>query len=54
MIMNFIVTTHIYCILICLYRELFEVRVGTFGAIMKMLEVIGVYMYLTVFIVCLS
>ena len=45
---------HGYSILICLSRELFDVRIGTFGSIMKMLEVIGVYLYLAVLIICLS
>ena len=46
--------THVYAIFICLYRELFEVRIGFIGGIMKLFEVIGVYLYLTVLIVCLS
>ena len=52
--MVFIIVTHAYSIFICLYREIFEVRVSTFGGIMKFLEVIGVYLYLAVFISCLT
>lgn len=52
--MVFIMVVHVYSIFICLYREIFEVRISTFGGIMKFLEVIGVYLYLAVFISCLT
>ena len=53
-LMTFIMVIHVYSIFICLYRELFEVRIGTFGGFMKILEVVGVYLYLAVLILCLS
>ena len=52
--MVFIMVVHVYSIFICLYREIFEVRISTFGGIMKLLEVIGVYLYLAVLISCLT
>ena len=54
MLMNFLIAMHIYAIMICLYRELFEVKIGTIGGVMRFLEVIGVGLYLSCIIMCLA
>ena len=54
MLMMFMIAMHVYSILICLYRELFEVRIGTIGGVMRFLEVIGVYLYLGAIIMSLT
>lgn len=52
--MRNIMVGHIYSILICLYRELFEVQVGNLGAILKFFEIVGVYFNLSIQIHSLS
>ena len=53
-LITYLIVVHVYSTIICLYRELFEVRIGFFGGIMKMLEVIGVYLYLALIILSLG
>lgn len=54
LLMMFLIVMHVYSILICLYRELFEVRIGTIGSVMRAMEVLGVYVYLAAIILCLT
>lgn len=44
---------HCYAIFICLYREMRDVDVKRIGSLMKALEVVGVYMFFAVIVMCL-
>ena len=45
---------HFYMMVICIYREIYEVNVSFVGAIMKIMELVGVYLYFGLYIHCLS
>ena len=39
---------------VCFYRECFEVKLGKLGTFMRFLEVMGLYSYFAVFVICLN
>ena len=39
--------------IICFYREMYDVKVGRFSTFMRILEVLGVYMFFAGIIYCL-
>lgn len=36
---------HAYAFLVCIYREIFDTKVGMIGGVMKTLELFGIYLY---------
>ena len=52
--MVILLVSHAYSLVVCLYREVFDVKVGLLAGVMKMLDVIGMFLYFAVFIECLS
>ena len=50
----YLMCVHAYSVFICINRELYETKLGFSGAILKLLEVIGVCLYFASVIQCLS
>lgn len=49
-----LIALHAFALVVCLYREVFDVQVGTIAGFMKMLEVLGIFFFFAAFIQCLS